>query len=290
MDSKIYYESGRKKSWRPWKWNRYVERLSEMGKKPKDAIVLYLPGPIEKKGDPKGKNFDPDRKIAIRKGFKNNNLIAINSDSKIITEVRNRGGYAVCGDLFEIVKYWIGEPQVDIIDADLCQGFDYKLIQLCITILTSAGISKEAIIGLNIFRGRDSYGKWLRELTEKHIGWNIKNRAELFYCALLSFSSKLKLYESRFNGVKTLWEWLETPIRNEYENKLYNNYTKIMQWKINPLYYSYRSENSKTYMDTIIFNRPIKIKIPHLKDESNNHIRMKIAAIKAWRTIRMNAA
>jgi hypothetical protein len=71
------YKFGTKANWRRWQWNRIVERLAVPVR---DAVVVYLAGPE-----------DLDRPVALSKGFRPDNLIAVDRDGDVVKQLRMNG-------------------------------------------------------------------------------------------------------------------------------------------------------------------------------------------------------
>jgi hypothetical protein len=137
------YNFGVKNNWRRMMWNRIVERLSVP---PRDAVVLYLAG-----------ESDLDRKVAISKGFRSRNLIAVEMDERIATMLRNSGTLTVCGGIDLAVGYWANQP-VHVVLADFCSGFTQSPCQLLMNLATNRFFS-DSVVAMNLLRGRDRWNR-----------------------------------------------------------------------------------------------------------------------------------
>lgn len=102
------YAIKQKNDWRGWAWNRLVERLDVPVEQ---ARVVYLCGPE-----------DHDRVCGLRRGLRNENLIAVDTSPENIDRVRRAGGYGVVGTLSNVLRS-MSEPLVfHGVLADFCQG------------------------------------------------------------------------------------------------------------------------------------------------------------------------
>lgn len=135
------YKFGSKNNWRRTVWNRIVERLAVPVR---DAVALYFAGPQ-----------DRDREIAIQKGFRPHNLIAIDRDCEVTKRIRAAGNLCIDADAVQIVKNWTG-LKVDAIHADYCSGLTGGPIEL-IDALTYNGLFCRAVVSVNLMRGRESH-------------------------------------------------------------------------------------------------------------------------------------
>jgi hypothetical protein len=142
------YKNGQKNNWRKWQWNRIVERLESIGRPRKETVVLCLAG-ME----------DLDRREAIRRGFRSDNLIAIDLSSDVVKTLRGKGGIASLVDLNDAISVWRPPPTIDVLVADFCGGFSEKSGMGLINSLIANPLcfSSEAIIAVNMLRGRDGW-------------------------------------------------------------------------------------------------------------------------------------
>ena len=147
------YAFKQKNDWRNWCWNtikRYRKKHSRKG------VYLYLAGPN-----------DADRDTAIRKGFANEDLIAVDLCQENIDYVRSRGGYGICADIMDLVWMWPEHTPIAGILADYCSGLvssntgSYDAFQ--------NRVALGSIAVFNFMRGRDSITNDLRH-TLKRLG------------------------------------------------------------------------------------------------------------------------
>lgn len=176
------YRNGQKKNWRGWQWNRIVERLAVPVE---EALCLYLCGPE-----------DLDREKALSKGFRSENLIAVDLEQVNIDHVRDSGGLGICHDLGALIREWPADWPLDVIVADYCVGLERVAICLGLDLLRSRAVSatrptltvdlregfgyrdwehlvhEPTVLALNLQRGRDEFSNGIRRRLggEKHRG------------------------------------------------------------------------------------------------------------------------
>jgi hypothetical protein len=169
------YRNSTKECWRGWAWNQLAARICACKTKPRsdyrawlkgrdgqkrrhleNATVLYLPGPD-----------DADREIAISKGFRQSNLIAVDVCQDRVDGVRAGKGIAVCDTLDRVIRCWPDGWQIDGILADLCSGFGRTERNLALALIESPGCSHQTAMVVNLQRGRDKNGGLERDVTDK---------------------------------------------------------------------------------------------------------------------------
>lgn len=145
------YKFGTKNNWRGWVWNRIKNRLNVPAR---EALVLYLAGPD-----------DLDRPHAIRRGFKANNLIAVDRDSHLISGLRKSGALAVSADLVDLLTALsLGERRIDVVLGDFCCGLEAKHLGF-LAYMPSMPAFRGCVWALNFMRGRDASTNWWRKIT-----------------------------------------------------------------------------------------------------------------------------
>jgi hypothetical protein len=158
------YRFGTKAQWRRTAWNRIVERLIVH---PRDAVVLYLAG-----------EQDLDREVALRKGFRANNLIAVERDSRVVSVLRANGVLTISGNIVEIVRAWPRERKVNVIFADLCDDIRSTNGPLLGGLINAAFAG--AVIAVNFMRGRSKQAGDLVKLNTATFGEEMKHRGFAF--------------------------------------------------------------------------------------------------------------
>jgi hypothetical protein len=159
------YQFGTKNNWRKWLWNRISERLNVPAQK---AVVLYM-----------GAAEDLDRTEALRRGFKNLNLIHVDRDPTVTGLIRRRGGLAVTGDFFEVVRCWPAGHSVDVVVGDFCNGLTLANF-IGVTTLPLWRQCRESVFSFNLLRGRESKNdSWIREGWQKGHERETKHRVQM---------------------------------------------------------------------------------------------------------------
>jgi len=254
------YANGRKKNWRGWQWNRIVERLMVPVE---DATVLYLCGPD-----------DFDREKALARGFRNENLIAVDLDENHVRAVRAGGGLAIAYDVNELLRAWPSDWPVHAVVADFCCGLGTTAYRLVHALIFSGATSSEAhpcVVAVNLQRGRDAQSNnWRDMLTEVFpqagAEWEVdprKHRGSQF--VVVARHALAKAVESYCAG-RVGYGYLAAA----------GLISEVMQ----PAYNTYRSR--MVYMDSVVMRWPGS---PYAN--TNKQIaaaRRKIAACRALRT------
>lgn len=166
------YEGGQKDTWRNWQWNRIVDKCllgkpgqwsknnsSEKRRRLANKTVLYLCGPD-----------DFDRAIALRHGFRNENIIAIDVESEHVELVRKNSGLAICADLNRVLMSWPADWTIDVVCADFCGNIGRSTLSLAFSLI-SRSIAREdelTTVSVNLQRGRElpKYMEVIRGMAE----------------------------------------------------------------------------------------------------------------------------
>lgn len=258
------YDYGIKRNWRRWAWNQLNPEL--------DGVVLYLCGPD-----------DYDREIALKKGFKNHNLIAIDINKKNINNVRKNGGIGICGEIGNIIHHWNSRPKITGIIADLCCGLTANVSPIYMSIMESKGFDENCRIVINFLRGRE------HGLAIDAVSWakdmfvcDTKHRGILFL--IIFFTIFIDKIEKRNLLIKKNIATLFVHIMQKELNKI--ELIKMLEYLFLPKFYSYKSINKYQYFDSIAFSPKIAI-IDHnnFKLILNKKTSQKITALKAVRTM-----
>jgi len=190
------YRNNTKETWRNWAWNRAIELQPELRDRRRrtpanirrvlaNKTAIYLVGPE-----------DLDRQVAIAKGFRNENLIAIDVEKENIARVRKAGGIGVCCDIADAILAWQQE-QIDIVMADFCGGISTNLWRLLHSMIISQNVGGHSVLCVNMLRGRDGQSNQLREdlwnylqsmnpqIRKCCLGNNGKDRAKILFAILL---------------------------------------------------------------------------------------------------------
>jgi hypothetical protein len=150
---------------RGWAINRIVDRLRLCGIDLAQAGVLYLAGEAY------------DRKTLLKRGFREENLCAVDTDAGAVRCVRDAGGMAIQDKLVHLLLCWPTDLPMHAVLADYNCGFDEHVAHL-IWALLSPGLADGAQVYINLQRGRDEVRRvfdWNKVV--KVVG---KNRAKAF--------------------------------------------------------------------------------------------------------------
>lgn len=133
------YKFGNKNNWRRWAWNRIEERIDRPRR---DCKILYLAG-----------ENNLDMKEASRRGFKSQNMIAIERDKKLCRDLRKKGITTIHGDMIETIKKW-GNEKIDIVISDYCCGLNNNVLEQ-IVIAFWQPCFRDCVFSINLMRGRE---------------------------------------------------------------------------------------------------------------------------------------
>jgi hypothetical protein len=133
------YDFPSKRHWRRSLWNCVADRLSVARK---DALVLYLAG-----------EQDEDREVAIQKGFRSHNLIAVDREKAAVRKLRERGSLALCGDVFDHLDAWNCDRPINAVILDLTCDLSSRVLD-SIDRLPYLPQLQDAVIAINVCRGR----------------------------------------------------------------------------------------------------------------------------------------
>lgn len=144
------YKLGRKNNWRRWQWNRIAEILSCARR---DALVLYLPA-----------EEDLDRIVALQHGFRDSNLIAVDSSEHVVKTLRSQNRLAIHGRIEDVLFSWPRDWPLSVVIADFCQGFDRSARNFLVALVHA---DWDMTVSVNLLRGREN-DKEQREVVAIH--------------------------------------------------------------------------------------------------------------------------
>ncbi len=269
------YDFGPKRHWRRWVWNRIADKVAS----PRDAVVLYLAGAA-----------DNDRPLAKARGFRDDNLIAIEKNQTALRSLRADGVLTVGADFFRAVDAMaissIASNGIQVVSADLCGGLSVPIFNGLLK-WTCYPCMQHCVFVVNLLRGRDAQVNPIRELITDEFG---KHRGMILlhwvFCKLASHGEDI---EALKNGAtvsdKTHWRYRELVRR------------------ASAAYTTYRSTANQTF-DTVVFRNPlsdlspgaVQIDLPDAMRRSGFaaqpdfiKARRAVAAVLAHRTRRLNA-
>lgn len=141
------YAFSQKNHWRNRVWNQIFDRVKCH---PRDAVVLYLAA-----------EQDLDRATALRKGFRNENLIAIDRDRAAVEKIRASGNLAIHGSFDEVCVAWPNHTPVAALIADFTCGLEPSVGAAFSIILLQKAFSTSTFV-VNMLRGRDPKSNGVR--------------------------------------------------------------------------------------------------------------------------------
>ena len=228
------YKFGPKNNWRRTVWNQISVRLAVPAR---DALVLYLAG-----------KDDLDREIARRHGFRDENLLAIETSPEVVSALRSKGVNCINGSLHELITSWSATRPVDVVIADFCNGFTSSNLDAIVFSCIWPAFHR-AVIACNLLRGRDSETNPLRahleELLEREaVGTISRHRGKMLYAAVRLFLNQEFVDRLEAHGQMTAFD----------ATKARHMLHRVMA----PHYYSYRSTKSQTF-DSVVFTNPFRL-------------------------------
>jgi len=147
------YKFGRKNQWRRTLWNQIRARVQVS---PAEAVVVYLAGPD-----------NLDRTEAMRRGFKPNNLIAVDRDERIVRTLRHSGQLSIAADFCEVLLAWNPKREVHVVIGDFCSGLENNI--LCnLGAVASLPSFRNTVFAFNFLRGRDPSSNAFRAAIRDH--------------------------------------------------------------------------------------------------------------------------
>ena len=280
MEGLDNYKTGRKNNWRRTVWNEIARRVLSRW----NAIVLYLAG-----------EQDLDRPVALSKGFKANNMIAVDLRKEVVDKLRREGKLAIHGSLHAVVA----TLEADVILADMCCGLREPVISLMLTTLFYGRTKPGAVIVFNIQRGRE-----INQTAEVlHLMQNkIKNFA-------IKVNLSPNIYKHRgLVLLSYMLDWARGSWREDlHDEEAIDISMNIFLKKLNPFFLSYKSDACNVFFDTLIVSNPFpshpatrkELLSGYWKDEGKSYrygvqpweikeILPKVQALKAIQTMRKN--
>lgn len=272
MSGLVNYDEQAKNQWRGWQWNRIAELLPIPTSQ---ALCLYLSGPD-----------DLDRAVALKKGFQNENLIAVDLSEENVATVRAGGGIAICGDLKQVVAAWPGDLPINAVVADFCWGLGKGAAEFLWALAQAQATRGPCVASVNLQRGRDPWSNEKREFEINEVPkFNPRMRYRLAsrgvdhtkhrgWLAMCEYSRAVE-HEAKKAGLT------QQAAAAIYYSQGYNG--------DNVAFYSYRA--SRVYMDSAVF-RLVSRKHDEGACKCSKCVvmRRKIAACRAVRTTRLRAA
>lgn len=276
---KIMYSSLPKTYWRNYVWNALHRRV---GHRPSSTII-YLVGPE-----------DLDRATAMAKGFRNENLIAVDLNQDYVYNVRKNGGLAVQGNICSVLAHWPSNWPLNGIVLDFKGGLNNSVNEVLISLFTCQAIQYgRTQVCINLQRGRDPESNPIRQGIDKIISKYEARKGLLPDGAWDILIDKLHRGKHFFvHLLSNMWRSLD----DGHPAKVVG-YLQLALAQCRPQFYSYRQTPTQPYMDSVIFT------FPHAKVEDRascykiwkemfpkDNMRAKLAALRALRTIKVKHA
>lgn len=212
------YDYGKKRQWRRWVWNRIAERTIDRA----NANCMFLAG---------DEGFDIS--YASLKGFRANNMIAVEKSKDALQSLRSKGILAVDGELCDVIEAWPDDRKVDVVVADFCCGLELNLLGRLAEIYMMRAFC-DATFVFNFQRGRDQSITPLRK-TLIDGGESVMHRGQLFWWMAMSMTLR-GLGNPDEQRQKAFWD--------------------LMDKYASPVFYSYKSASNRLTFDTVVFKSP----------------------------------
>lgn len=201
------YYGGIKNNWRRTVHNRIQDMLPVS---PSNAVVLYLAGPQ-----------DLDRQEFLRRGYKLQNLIAVERDSSLAHSIRTDGKLCIHLDLEDVVASW-KKTKIHVVLADLCCGLEISVCRMVKTLIKSEAFN-DAVCAFNLLRGRDARSNEIRKLFARD---GSKHRGEIL---TRIYTNELSRY------IPTACEILESVTTQQDFDKFDEVFQSVMLSKLSKL-------------------------------------------------------
>lgn len=272
MIDAVAYKNGQKNHWRRTAWNM----VADMTQNRREAIVLYLPG-----------STDLDAPEACRRGFRSQNLIAIERNSRVADRLRSEGRTCVVANLLEVIAAWPDHTKVAVLIADLQCGLTEEIFDLLCLWGMRPALSGSTLL-LNMQRGRETgfmfnlskassvrkfTGIWPDHVASHPVTEHRAANAFMTFAALVSVGPG--------GGV-------------EEQRRAYEYFWKFHRITFPP---SYRSTTRSPYMDSAVAKCTLPCNPPTVPSEipdgvfkdklREREVRRMIAAALAIRTMRL---
>lgn len=271
------YDFKQKEHWRNRMWNIIMDRVPCH---PRDAIVLYLPA-----------EQDLDREAARKRGFHDQNLIAVDINLDVVRAIRARGLPAIHGDVFEVIRNWRSDHRPDAIFLDLLHGVDANVVGLA---QYEPLLSTDAVVAINLMRGRDKAASIYKVVLEKNGEKYNKHRGQQ---AFEYITGMLTVHAFSYMGKKGP-DAVRDAIRSNSGMIEWNSH--CCKWErlmksSNPVFESYKS-SCGIYFDSALYNtrmggmhEMVYSKIRQCLTDKDREVARQIAAVLAHRTMRLSA-
>ena len=265
MAELIDFNNGRKNNNRRRIWNEITKRIF---KDKKNSLVVYLPGPD-----------DLDRKVALERGFSADNLIGLEIDKNIFSELRKNGKLVVHGNFFDVISSWPSEKLPDVIYIDKLGGFTRDVDDLLTVLFSNKFINKEIVIAINMMHGRDKFSNYFRESEIKAVKHCIEYGVKHESIELIGHRGKAAI-----TAIKCILDYYyhSFGLSTFYFHRYFNE-------SFNPVYGQYKSGKALKY-DWVVFTKPAMNESGYVINglPIRNKLKRRLSALLAIRTMRIN--
>ena len=226
------YKNGRKNGWRRWVHNQLGKRVEDK----KNATVLYLAG-----------KEDIDRAGLIRKGFRSDNLIAVEKEKSVVNELKKKRKLVIHGKLEEVLFAWPDHSGFDVLIADMCSGLSPMTIDVLTGALFCGAVKNGGTVMVNVKRGQADGRNFpavlqYQELVEHYTGVTAKHRGRIAFMMVVELL-KNRLECARYGGVSP-----------ETRSAQFVHLLDTVSDSFRPKFNSYRSGGS-VYYDSLVFSK-----------------------------------
>lgn len=257
-------------------WNQVKARLSVPAR---DAVVLYLAA-----------EQDEDRDIAVSKGFRAHNMIAVDKSPAIVRQLRADGKLALDADVHGLLATWSPDRAVHVVALDYCCGLT-AAVRLSMPHLTMMPHLADAVFMVNMLRGRDPATNEDRASTAKWSNVNAKHRGQVLFSMLLEAWSIGICGGLSLNDLGEICR--NDASLNGWTDEHGARLAKLLRHS-RPFTHHYRSTSRQTF-DSVVFRSPVAafdLAPENLSDVlrskwAGHPLRRKSAAILAHRTRRI---
>lgn len=268
------YKFGQKNNWRRWAWNRICDRLEHSKR---ESVVVYLAG-ME----------DLDRKVAVDKGFKPSNLIAIDKKKEVVEHLKEKGALALNGSLVDALKcFRKTSTRVDVLIGDFCCGLTSEIREFA-NFLNSNFVGdafrENAVIALNFMRGREAEEAGILQVVREHEEHkDLKHRGEIFLRYFVRFAA-LANYIILWNhlgrddgALRECWNSrMDAKVDDVDEITL--KMEELHYFKSEPEFFSYKS--GRLTMDSVVFKFYPQLTLLRSKDFDSKFVTSKVKKVE----------
>lgn len=267
------YRNGTKNHWRRFVWNRVKDNLEIPAR---DAVVLYLPG-----------SQALDVVEAERRGFRKHNLIAVDTDARVVRALRAQRLNCLHMHLAQAMLAWPSEPRVSVVMADMQAGFTDD-VRAVAEAWNMHPAFTHAVAVFNMLRGRERADSMTRILLDARDG--------AAYRQLMPFINEDQPYPADVQVHRGVWLAWYLFMKRAHDlaaldgtGATGSDYDDLGCFGVlfPP---SYRSSNGRQIFDSVILSKPVRKDFfwSNAREAAQPQWRRAVAAALAVRTQRLN--